>query len=144
MDFLNDVRLAFRGLRRSPLFAAVAILSLSLGIGANTAIFTLLDQILLRKLPVKAPDELVMLHQEGPHNGSNMGSRMHSYPIYKDYQKKAAPLAEVICRRLMPASVTIDGQTERIDAELVSGNFFTMLGVRPATGRVFDSKDDDQ
>ena len=78
MDFLHDVRLAFRGLRRSPLFAAVAILSLSLGIGANTAIFTLLDQILLRKLPVKAPDELVMLHQEGPHGGSNMGAGMHS------------------------------------------------------------------
>src|SRR4051812_19456896 len=144
MDFFSDVRLAFRGLRRSPLFAAVAVLSLALGIGANTAIFTLLDQILLRKLPVKAPDELVMLHQEGPHNGSNMGGRMHSYPMYKDFQKKAAPFAEVICRRLMPASVTIDGQTERVEGELVSGNFFTMLGVRPAAGRVFDSKDDDQ
>ncbi len=144
MDFLSHVRLAFRGLRRSPLFAAVAVLSLALGIGANTAIFTLLDQILLRKLPVRAPDELVMLHQEGPHNGSNMGGRMHSYPMYKDFQTKAAPFAEVICRRLMPASVTIDGQTERVEGEIVSGNFFTMLGVRPAAGRVFDSKDDDQ
>jgi hypothetical protein len=144
MDFLSDVRLAFRGLRRSPLFAAVAVLSLALGIGANTAIFTLLDQILLRKLPVKAPDELVMLHQEGPHSGSNMGSRMHSYPLYQDFQQKAAPFSEVICRRLMPASVTIDGQTERVQGELVSGNFFTMLGVRPAAGRVFDSSNDDQ
>jgi predicted permease len=144
MSFLSDIRLALRGLGRSPLFATVAILSLALGIGANTAIFTLIDQILLRKLPVRAPDELVMLHQEGPHNGSNMGSRMHSYPMYKDFQQKAAPLAEVICRRLMPASVTIDGQTERVSAELVSGNFFTMLGVRPAAGRVFDSREDDQ
>ena len=87
-------------LRRSPLFTTVAILSLALGIGANTAIFTLIDQILLRKLPVRAPEELVMLYQRGPHNGSNMGPRMHSYPIYQDYQQKAAPLSEVMCRRL--------------------------------------------
>ena len=72
----SDLRLAFRGLRRNPLFATVAILSLALGIGANTAIFTLIDQILLRKLPVTAPEQLVMLHQTGPHNGSNAGSRM--------------------------------------------------------------------
>ena len=62
---LSDLRLAIRGLRRSPLFAAVAILSLALGIGANTAIFTLIDQILLRKLPVAAPEQLVMLYQRG-------------------------------------------------------------------------------
>jgi predicted permease len=142
--FLADLRLALRGLRRNPLFAAVAILSLALGIGANTAIFTLIDQILLRKLPVKAPDELVMLYQQGPHNGSNMGQRMHSYPIYQDYQKKAEPLAEVLCRRLISVSVSIENQTERVQAEMVSGNFFTMLGVAPAHGRVFNSKEDDQ
>src|SRR6188768_2967714 len=102
MTTWNDLRLALRGLRRSPLFTTVAILSLALGIGANTAIFTLIDQILLRKLPVRAPEELVMLVQRGNHNGSNMGSRMHSYPIYQDYQQKAAPLAEVLCRRLVP------------------------------------------
>ena len=141
---LGDLRLALRGLRRSPLFSIVAILSLALGIGANTAIFTLLDQILLRKLPVNAPDELVMLYQRGPHNGSNMGSRMHSYPIYQDYQKRAEPLAEVICRRLIPASVSIDNRTERVGAEMVSGNYFSMLGVKPAIGRVFNSKEDDQ
>ena len=126
---LADLRFALRGLRRSPLFATVAILSLALGIGANTAIFTLIDQILLRKLPVKHPEQLVMIYQEGAHNGSNMGSRMHSYPIYQDYQKKAAPLSEVLCRRLVPASVSIDNHTERLEAELVSGNFSTMLGV---------------
>jgi len=141
---LSDLRFALRGLRRSPLFATVAILSLALGIGANTAIFTLIDQILLRQLPVKHPEQLVMLYQEGAHNGSNMGSRMHSYPIYQDYQKKAAPLSEVLCRRLVPASVSIDNHTERLEAELVSGNFFTMLGVKPALGRVFNSRDDDQ
>ena len=80
----NDLKLAVRGLFRSPLFSIVAILSLALGIGANTAIFTLIDQILLRKLPVKDPEQLVMLFQRGNHNGSNMGSRMHSYPIYQE------------------------------------------------------------
>jgi predicted permease len=139
-----DLRLALRGLRRSPLFATVAILSLALGIGANTAIFTLIDQILLRKLPVTQPDRLVMLYQQGPHNGSNMGTRMHSYPIYQDYQQKAEPLSEVLCRRLISTSVSVDNQTERLLAEMVSGNFFTMLGVKPALGRVFNPDEDDR
>src|SRR5918992_954878 len=140
----GDLRLALRGLRRNPLFAIVAILSLALGIGANTAIFTLLDQILLRKLPVKEPERLVMLYQQGAHNGSNMGARMHSYPIYQDLQKRAEPLAEVLSRRLVAASVSIDNRTERVQAEMVSGNYFTMLGVKPALGRVFNSQEDDQ
>jgi predicted permease len=141
---LSDARLAVRGLKRSPLFATVAILSLALGIGANTAIFTLIDQILLRKLPVQRPEELVMLYQQGVHMGSNMGSRMHSYPVYQDLQQKAEPLAEVICRRLFDASVSVDNQTERVEAEMVSGNYFTMLGVKPAIGRVFNSDEDDR
>ena len=143
-SILADLRLAIRGLRRSPLFSLVAILSLALGIGANTAIFTLIDQMLLRKLPVAEPERLVMLYQQGSHNGSNMGTRMHSYPLYQDLQQKAEPLQEVLCRRLVPASVSVDNQTERIEAEMVSGNFFTMLGVKPALGRVFSSEEDDR
>ncbi len=141
---LSDLRLAIRGLRRSPLFATVAILSLALGIGANTAIFTLIDQILLRRLPVVAPDQLVMLYQQGSNMGSNMGMRMHSYPLYQDLQKKAEPLAEVLCRRMLSASLSMDNQTERVEAELVSGNYFSMLGVKPALGRIFNSQEDDQ
>src|SRR5205085_8792012 len=95
---LWNVRLALRGLRRSPLFAIVAVISLALGIGANTAIFTLIDQILLRKLPVSQPDALVMLSQQGSNMGSNMGSRMNSYPLYQDLQAKAEPFSEVMCR----------------------------------------------
>jgi len=85
-----------------------------------------------------------MLFQRGQHNGSNMGARMHSYPIYQDYQKRAEPLAEVICRRLIAASVSLDNRTERVSAEMVSGNYFTTLGVQPALGRVFNSQSDDQ
>jgi len=139
---LADVGFALRTLRRGPLFATVAILSL--GIGANTAIFTLLEQMLLRTLPIRNPESLVMLYQRGPHNGSNMGERMQSYPIYRDSQQKAAPLAEVLCRRQVNASVGVGNQTERVDAEMVSGNYFSMLGVRPALGRVFSAAEDDR
>lgn len=143
-SLLPELRFSLRAIRRSPLFTSVAVLSLALGIGANTAIFTLMDQLMLRQLPVKSPGELVMLYQRGQHNGNNLGSRMHSYPIYQDLQKKAAPLAEVICRRLVPSSVSIDNRTERVDAELVSGNYFTMLGVKAAAGRLFNSREDDR
>ena len=141
---IPNLRYALRGIRRNPLFATVAVLSLALGIGANTAIFTLMDQLMLRKLPVEDPDSLVMLYQQGHHNGSNMGSRMHSYPIYRDYRQKAEPLADVLCRRLVSTSVTAGNQTERIDAEMVSGNYFTMLGVKAAAGRLFGAEEDDE
>src|SRR4051794_34665541 len=143
-SLLGDLRFALRGLRRSPLFASVAILSLALGIGANTAIFKLIDQILLRKLPVAEPDRLVMLYQQANNMGSNMGQRMNSYPLYQDLQQKAEPLADVLCRRWMSASVSVGDSTERVDAEIVSGNYFSMLGVKPAIGRVFSSQEDDR
>ncbi|MDE3198263.1 MAG: ABC transporter permease, partial [Acidobacteriota bacterium] len=139
-----DFRFALRAIRRNPLFATIAILSLALGIGANTAIFTIMDQLMLRALPIENPDRLVMLYQTGPHNGNNMGDRMQSYPIYRDFQQKGAPLEEVLCRREMPASLTAGDSTERVDAEMVSGNFFSMLGVKAAVGRVFNSREDDQ
>ena len=144
VNLLPDLRYALRGIRRAPLFTSVAILSLALGIGANTAIFTMMDQLMLRRLPIRAPEQLVMLIQHGPHNGSNMGPRMHSYPIYQDFQQKAEPFSEVICRRLTEASVAIDGHTERIDAEMVSGNYFSMLGVKAAAGRLFRPEEDDR
>src|SRR5207302_11016701 len=143
-SLLPDLRFSLRAIRRSPLFATVAILSLALGIGANTAIFTLMDQLMLRQLPIKNPDQLVMLYQRGSHNGNNMGARMHSYAIYQDYQQKAAPFSEVLCRRLVSTSVSVDNQTERVQAEMVSGNYFTMLGVKPAAGRLFSSQEDDR
>ena len=143
-DIPGDLRYAVRGLRRSPLFAVIAVLTLALGIGATTAIFTLIDQVVLRRLPVPDAGTLVQIHQEGPHNGSNMGRWMNSYPMYMDFQQKGAPLSQVIARRNVSASLAVDNQTERVDAELVSGNFFSMLGVKPAAGRVFSSQDDDR
>lgn len=143
-SLLPDLRYALRAMRRSPLFATVAILSLALGIGANTAIFTLMDQLMLRELPIRDPEQLVMLYQRGAHNGSNMGGRMHSYPIYQDFQQKAAPFSEVLCRRLISTSISVDNQTERVSAEMVSGNYFTMLAVKPTLGRLFTPGEDDR
>ena len=111
-DLSGDLRYAVRGLRRSPLFAIIAVLTLALGIGATTAIFTLIDQVVLRRLPVPDAGALVQIHQEGPHNGSNMGRWMNSYPMYMDFQQKGGPLAQVIARRNV-SGVAGGGQPDR-------------------------------
>src|SRR6185436_3427695 len=82
----RDLRYAFRGLARSPLFTTVALLSIALGIGANTAIFTLVDEVLLRRLPVKDPQQLVLFNGSRNHYGSNSGGNMLSYPMYEDFR----------------------------------------------------------
>jgi predicted permease len=141
---LLDIRLGLRNLRRSPLFTLAAIASLALGIGANTAIFTLIEQLMLRLLPVKDPQQLVMVWTTGPHMGNNRGSRAASYPMYQDFQQKAVAFSDVFCRYSTPLSISFNNQTERVNAELVSGNYFQALGVRPAVGRVFSSAEDDR
>ena len=140
----SDFRYAVRNLRRSPMFTAVAVLSLALGIGANTAIFTLLDQLILRLLPVRAPEQLVMIWSTGPHMGNNRGSRASSYPMYQDYQKKAEAFSYVFCRYGTSLSLSFGGHTERVEGELVSGNYFQALGVKPALGRLFTPDEDDR
>ncbi len=138
----NDLRYAFRTLLKSPVFTIVAVLSLALGIGANTAIFTLLDQLLLRALPVKNPQELVALRMRGMHYGSNWGSNAISYPMYGDLRGNNQVFSDVFGRFTVPASLTFSGQTERISGELVTGNYFSSLGVGAAVGRTFTGDDD--
>ncbi len=135
---LSDIRFALRSLRRSPLFTFVAVASLALGIGANTAIFTLMDQLMLRLLPVRDPQQLVMIWSTGPHMGNNSGSRASSYPMYQDFQQKAGAFSYVFCRYATPLSVSFNGRTERVSGELVSGNYFQAMGVQAGAGaRVF-------
>src|SRR5438876_1562418 len=95
---VSDVKFALRNLGRSKLFTLIAVASLALGIGANTAIFTLIDQLILRLLPVRDPEQLVMIWTTGPHMGSNRGIRMSSYPMYQDFQQKAKPFSAVFCQ----------------------------------------------
>src|SRR5690242_3629882 len=125
--FFLDLRFALRNLRRSPVFTFVALASLALGIGANTAIFTLIDQLMLRLLPVRDPEQLVMIWTTGPHVGNNRGSRAASYPMYQDFQQKAPAFSYVFCRFYTPTSISYGPQTERVNAELVSGNYFEGL-----------------
>src|SRR6202140_171921 len=94
----NDFRFALRSFKKAPVFTAVAVLSLALGIGANTAIFTLLDQVLLRLLPVKNPRELVLLSMKGFHYGGNWGGNALSYPMYKDFSENNKVFSGMLCR----------------------------------------------
>jgi hypothetical protein len=93
---------------------------------------------------VKDPDRLVMLYQKGVNNGGNDGERTNSYPIYQDYLQKADAFSEVFCQKMREVSITLDRQTELVAAEMVSGNYFGTLEVKPAIGRLFNSKEDDQ
>jgi len=139
---LQDLRYAFRTLRKSPLFVSVAVLSLALGIGANTAIFTLINQLILQYLPVRHPEELVLLTARGHHYGSNSGSNALSYPMYQDFRDKNQVFQGMFCRHGEVMSASFEGRTELVSAEMVSGNYFPVLGVGAALGRVFNASDD--
>ncbi|HXA67523.1 MAG TPA: ABC transporter permease [Bryobacteraceae bacterium] len=141
-NLVQDLRYAVRTFRKSPVFVIVAVLSLAFGIGANTAIFTLVDQVLLRLLPVKDPRQLVLLWGRGPHYGSNNGRYKLSYPMYEDFRDHNQVFSGMFCRWETSMSVSSDGRTERVDGELVSGTYFPVLGVGPALGRVFTAEDD--
>ncbi|HKV76529.1 MAG TPA: ABC transporter permease [Candidatus Sulfotelmatobacter sp.] len=143
---LQNVRYAFRQLRKYPGFTAVAVLTLALGIGANTAIFTLLDQVLLRSLPVKDADRLVILQFSGEDSG-HLSSRTDehfyfSYPMYRDLRDRNSAFDGLIATDSTQVGVQWHNQPELVTAELVSGNYFDVLGVRPATGRLFATADE--
>jgi predicted permease len=138
----TDIRFALRTMRKSPVFTVVVVLSLSLGIGANTAIFTLLDQILLRLLPVKEPQQLVQLAMRGFHYGSNWGMNAISYPMYDDFSKHNSVFSGMFCRFSYQMNLSADGRTERVSGELVSGTYFPVLGVGAAIGRTLTPDED--
>ena len=115
---LQDALFAIRSFRKSPVFSLVAVLSLALGIGANTAIFTLLDQVLLR------------------------GINALAYPMYQDLRDRNQVFTGMMCRYRLGLTISGISQTEAVSAELVSGNYFPLLGLRPAAGRLFTAEDD--
>ena len=138
----RDLKYGLRALRRSPGFTLIAVLTLALGIGANTAIFTLLDQVLLRLLPVKNPQQLVLLTMRGRHYGSNWGGNAISYPMYRDFQDHNEVFSGMFCRFPIPVAVASgNNQAERVESELVSGEYFDVLGVQAALGRTFTPDD---
>jgi predicted permease len=142
---MGEIRLALRTLVKAPVFTAVAVLSLALAIGANTALFGLVDQILLRMLPVDRPDELVCLRVEGGRFGNNNGDgvRTFSHPFYLAFRDRSgAVLSGLTGQRLERASLVGADRRELVDVGMVAGNFFEVIGVRPALGRVLGPADD--
>jgi len=143
---LEDLRYSLRGLRKSPMFTTVALLSLALGIGANTAVFSLMDQALLRSLPVKHPEQLVLLSAPGPRRGSVNTSYddklTFSYPMYRDFRDRNPVFNGVMARFPISFSMSWHDQTERIHGDLVSGNYFEVLGLNAAVGRTLTQDDD--
>ena len=141
-NFLGELRYAFRSLARAPVFCAVAVLSLALGIGANTGMFTMLDNVMLGLMPVEDPARLVQLKGSGQHYGSNTGLNSLSYPMYEDFRDRNEVFSGMLCRARMPVSVSMEGRNERAAAELVSGTYFSVLGLKPALGRLFTPEED--
>jgi predicted permease len=137
---LNDLRYGFRMLRTSRSLTAVAVLSLALGIGANTAIFSLVDKLLVRSLPVVAPDQLVLLSAESVN--PRFLNTVFSYPDYAEYRDRNQAFSGLIAFRQTQVRLGKDNQPERLKIELVSGNYFDALGVRAARGRMIQVEDD--
>ena len=143
---LQDIRYAWRQLRKSPAFTAVAVITLALGIGANTAIFGLLDQALLRSLPVKEPERLVILKYSGGFSGHTRARAddkfYFSYPMYRDLRDRNPVFSGVIATVNAEAGVQWHNQPELVTTEVVSGNYFDVLGVQPELGRLLVQSDD--
>src|SRR5438067_1664929 len=142
-DFVHDLRFSARSIFRSPSFMATAVLSLALGIGATTALYSLIDQIVLRALPVDPPERLVLIDWIGFQYAETFGtSNLMSYPICQDLQQKKDFFEGVLCRAATTISASTGGEPKLTAAELVSGNYFSLLGVRPALGRLLTTDDD--
>jgi predicted permease len=143
---MSAIRHTIRSLARTPLYTLTAILSLALGIGATTAIFSLMDRVLLRQLPVKNPGELAFLYHPGPLQGSSstseQGGPAFSYPMFREMQSQQTAFTGLAGSYEVAASVAYNNAAANARALLVSGNYFQLLGVAADMGRVFDENDD--
>lgn len=146
--FLSDLRYGLRGLLARPMFAAIVVLTLGLGIGANTAIYSLFHQMLLRPIPVQQPGELVNLSSPGPKQGwstSNNAGRsdaIFSYPLFRDIESKQDGVITLAAHRQIAVNLSYRGKTSNTTGSVVSGSYFPVLGLAPALGRLLDRNDD--
>jgi predicted permease len=144
----NNLKLAFRTLFKTPLVTSVAILSLALGIGANAAIFSLFNQLLLRPLPVHDPGELVNLSAPGPKPGSTQCNQagdceeVFSYPMFRDLERVQTVFTGIAAHRGTDVNLAYRGQTLNASGLFVSGSYFPTLGIQPALGRLLGPDDD--
>jgi predicted permease len=142
-DFVHDLRFSARSILRSPSITAAAVLSLALGIGATTALYSLIDQIVLRALPVDHPERLVLFNWNGEQLAETLGTdNLMSYPICRDLQQQKQFFDGVFCRAATTINFSTGGEPRLTAAELVSGTYFSVLGVSPALGRLLTIDDD--
>jgi len=142
-DFLYDLRFSVRSFLRSLGFTAATLLSLALGIGATTAIYSMVDQVILHALPVHDPASLVLVDWKGDQAAGGFGSRnLMSYPICRDLQQQTRFFDGVLCRAEIQVNLSAGGDPKPIPAEIVSGSYFSVLGIGPALGRVIEEPDD--
>src|SRR5437588_438208 len=143
-NFQQDLRGGLRMLKKSPGFTFVAVLTLALGIGANTAIFTIINAVFLHPLPVEDASRLVQINTTDPRNKNNGGGGLGvSVPNFQDIRERAQSFSAVIATvGPVPVSMTINSQPDQYVASLVPGNYFDALGVRPALGRTFRKEED--
>jgi hypothetical protein len=145
---MRNLTLAVRTLRKTPFVTAVAVLSLALGIGANSAIFSLFDQMLLRPLPAHEPGRLVNFGAPGPKPGSQSSNQagdcdlVFSYPMFRDLERAQTVFTGIAAHRAFGANLAYRGQTLNGEGMLVSGSYFPVLGLRPALGRLLTPDDD--
>jgi len=143
-----NLKLAARTLFRTPFVTAVTVVSLALGIGANAAIFSLFDQLLLKPLPVAEPDRLVNLGAPGPKPGSQSCNQsggcdaVFSYQMFRDLEREQSVLTGLAGHRLFGANLAFKGETLSGEGVLVSGSYFPVLGIQPALGRLLGPGDD--
>lgn len=148
-SLIQDLRYGLRQLRRSPGITAVAVLSLALGIGANTAIFSLMNAVMLRNLPVKDPSQLVLLGGGRAAGSTNdIDTELYSWMFYRELQQKNRVFSSVsattsLLFRSLHGAVGSSGALEPINVQLVSGTYFSMLGITPVVGRSFTQADDE-
>lgn len=142
-DLVYDLRFSLRSFYKTPSFTITGVVSLMLGIGATTAIYSLVDQVLLHALPVRDPQRLVLIDWKGEQVAPGFGSwNLMSYPICRDLDQQKQFFDGVFCRALTPVSITTAADAQPATAEVVSGNYFQVLGVGPAIGRVLTAEDD--
>ena len=143
-DFLYDLRFSARSFLRSPGFTATTLVSLALGIGATTAIYSLVDQVILHALPVREPERLVLVDWNGDDliTGAIGSFNLMPYPICRDLQQQTRFFDGVLCRAEIQVNLTAGGDPRPVAAEIVSGSYFPVLGVGPALGRVIEPEDD--
>jgi len=135
ITFWQDVRYAFRMFAKAPMLTAIMLLTLALGIGANTTIFNIVNSFMLRPLPVRSPEQIVVLAAKL--EGDKLGLFTFSYPQLVDFRKQAATVADLFASQLDLGGLTVEGKTKQFVSCRVTGNYFSTLGVQPALGRLF-------